>query len=388
MPYKSPNKQEAFEKVAKEMHVKAMYSLTVKPKMKVSTRPQKYNGVSLTDLPVEIVKDIFFKKYLEVLKSELRGWIKEHAHKIELKMLCSNPNIAAMEIIKEANPDDLDWHELSKNPFAIKILSLPANYDRLEWEALSSNKEAVGLLEAELLKDPNDPNNNNINWGSLSGNEKASRMIMQRIAYERWLSETDNAAYKALRINKKIDWGKLYANESHEILNFLLSQPNPEISWYYLSGNTNPIAIQIIENELKRDPNSPNIYWRVLSGNPAAMKILEAELNSTPDSTKIHWNMLSWNTNKRAIRLIEKKMEKMRADNEEIPKDHEYGKNQISWYNLSFNPAAIKLLQKYKEYIMWGALSANPAIFHLDLWNTRRSSSKSSSSPRPAKSKT
>ena len=368
MQYTSPNKQKELENIAREKHAKAMFSLTLKPRMKLSTKARAFNNLTLADLPVEIVKDIFFK-YERLLKAELRDWIKEHSHRIDLKWLCANTNINAMAIIKRANPDDLDWYELSKNPFAIEILSLPKNYHKLEWDALSCNKEAIKLLEAELLKNPS-----NINWGNLSGNEKASKMIRQRIYYENQLFIDDEDAYAALLYNEKIDWAKLSANPSTRAINLLLEYPD-KIEWDYLSSNTNPIAIGLLQAELERDPKSTKIDWEKLSGNFGAIELLKDELKRNPDSTNIYWKTLSGNVSSKAIRLIAKKIEK-----DGFPVGDIYGKNEISLYNLSGNPKAIKLLQKYQDKIEWGPFSANPAIFNLDLWNTKKSSSLSRSS--------
>ena len=356
------------------------------------------------------------KDYVKLLKHGLRDWVKVHFDKIDLKHLCANKSLEAMEIIKEASeaiPDNLDWYELSKNPFAIDILSLPENYERLKWETLSSNKEAIALLEAKLIGKPK-----KIDWGKLSINENGLAMILQRMAVE---DKLDTDAFEALRPNKKLDRTGLFANKSTDVLNFLkqpkktrdniikrkrvksgedlpagnsnpikvlknLMQPEKTrfgideswsyLYWYHLSGNSNPIAISLLEAELKRNPNSPNIDWEALSGNPGAVKLLKAELKRNPDSPKINWKTLSGNAGVGIMEIIRDKIKK----DERIPDDNVHGQNQLDWFNLSSNPKAIFLLRDNQDKIVWDAFSTNPAIFSLDVFGSKEKSSRLPSS--------
>lgn len=351
------------EKVA---HAKTMYSLTARSK-----NPKNPFAI----LPTEVTKRIFMKDYVKLLKHGLRDWVKVHFDKIDLKYLCANKSLEAMKII-EATPDNLDWHELSKNPYAIDILSLPENYERLEWETLSSNKEAIALLEAELIGKPE----NKIDWGKLSINENGLAMILKRMAVEKQLGEDDLDAFEALRHNKKLDRAGLFANKSTDVLNYLMKQKNP-VSWYHLSGNSNPIAISLLEAELKRNPNSPKINWRQLSGNPGAVKLLKAELKRNPDSLKIHWDTLSGNAGVGIMEIIREKIRKGG-----LPDDNVYSKDSLSWFNLSSNPKAIFLLRDNQDKIKWDAFSTNPAIFSLGVYGSKEQSSRlPSSSPRKSK---
>lgn len=359
------SEQKRLQHEKKIASAKLLYSLTAR-----STNPK--NPFSI--LPKVIAKKIFLEDYVNLLKHGLRVWVKEHIDKIDLQHLCSNKSLEAMKIIKEAcksNPDDLDWYELSKNPFAIDILSLPENYERLEWGALSSNKEAIALLEAEKGKPKN-----KIDWGKLSINEKGYDMILQRIAVEEDKLDTD--AFNNLRHNKKLDRTGLFANISTDVLNYLMSKEN-HVSWYHLSGNSNPIAISLLEAELKNNPNSPNIDWDALSGNPGAVKLLKAELKRNPDSPEINWKTLSGNAGVGIMEIIRDKIKKDGG----IPDDNVYGQNQLDWYNLSSNPKAIFLLRDNPDKIVWKAFSTNSAIFSLGVYGSKEKSSRlPTSSPR------
>ena len=360
--------QTELQKEEKKANAKQLYSLTVKPGIKQT----QANNNLFAILPDAVTERIFMKDYVELLKHDLRDWVKEHADKIDLKHLCSNPHNNAMKIIENKNPDLLDWHELSKNPFAIDILSMEENYERIEWGALSSNKDAIDLLNARLLKFPSKPK---IDWGNISVNENGYDMILQRIFVEKGLD------LDRLRPHQKLDRARLFANKSTDVLNYLMNPKyKEEKSWYHLSGNSNPIAIKLLEDELRRDPNSSNINWRQLSGNPGAVKLLKAELKREPNSTKIHWNTLSGNAGVGIMEIIRWKIQK-----DGLPENDEYGKNQLTWHNLSSNPKAIFLLRDNVDKIKWGAFSTNPAIFSLNAYNSKQQSSRllSSSSPLP-----
>ena len=353
--------QRELQEKKKKASAKLLYSLTARSK-----NPKNIFAI----LPTEVTKNIFMKYYVELLQYGLRGWVKVHFDKIDLKHLCANKSLEAMEIIKEASeaiPDNLDWYELSKNPFAIDILSLPENYERLKWETLSSNKEAIALLAAKLIGKPK-----KIDWGKLSINENGLAMILQRMADEDELGEDD---LEALRPNKKLDRAGLFANKSTDVLEYLMKQENP-VSWYHLSGNSNPIAISLLEAELKRNPNSPNIDWEALSGNPGAVKLLKAELKRNPDSPKINWKTLSGNAGVGIMEIIRDKIKKDGGN----PDDNVHGQNQLDWFNLSSNPKAIFLLRDNQDKIEWDAFSTNPAIFSLDVFGSKEKSSRLPSS--------
>ena len=159
--------------------------------------------------------------------------------------------------------------------------------------------------------------------------------------------------------------------QNKNALYFLMAN-NIEINYYSLSGNTNPIAIQLLKEEIKVNPDV-RIDWGALSKNPKAMKILKANRG------KIVWGFLSFNTNPEAMKLIEDeiKVNPMHINFEglaanETPEamklieDNLLIENTIYtinwnrfWQILSRNSKAIKILKANREKIDWCELSGN-----------------------------
>ncbi len=76
----------------------------------------------------------------------------------------------------------------------------------------------------------------------------------------------------------------------------LLQNPD-KICWSFLSANTHPKAIKLLENNLDK------INWSCLCMNPSAINIIEAN----PD--KIKWEQLCVNEN--ALHILEKNKDKI-----------------------------------------------------------------------------
>jgi hypothetical protein len=159
---------------------------------------------------------------------------------------------------------------------------------------------------------------------------------------------------------------------------YFLMENNIEINYYSLSGNTNPIAIQLLKEELKVNPDT-RIDWGALSKNPKAMKILKANRD------KIVWAYLCFNTNPEAMKLIEEEIKinpehinfENLATNEtqeamKLIEDNLFIKNTVYntksiysrdwyrfWQKLSKNPKAVKILKANREKIDWCELSGN-----------------------------
>lgn len=158
-------------------------------------------------------------------------------------------NSSAVDIIKNLDPDKIDFSELSRNRNAIGILN--KNIDKIDWDVISANPMAIGILNENLDK---------INWEMASDN--------YNIMYINTL--WDNL--------DKLDWEILSANPGAiEILLYNFHK----ISWPNLCEN--PEAIWILED------NKEYIDWDILSTNPYASRILE----QFPD--KINWFYLSAN---------------------------------------------------------------------------------------------
>jgi hypothetical protein len=105
-------------------------------------------------------------------------------------------------------------------------------------------------------------------------------------------------------VHKLLEYSKFLFQNKNAL--YFLMENNIEIDYYSLSGNTNPIAIQLLKEEIKVNPNA-RINWLELSRNPKAMKILKANRD------KIVWAYLCFNTNPEAMKLIEEEIKNYRV---------------------------------------------------------------------------
>jgi len=159
---------------------------------------------------------------------------------------------------------------------------------------------------------------------------------------------------------------------------YFLIENNIEIDYNSLSGNTNPVAIKLLKEELRINPDV-RIKWLELSRNPKAIKILKTNRD------KIVWAYLCSNTNPKAMKLLEEEIKvnpehinfENLAENEtpeamKIIEDNLFSKNTVYntnsiytrewyrfWLKLSRNPKAIKILKANREKIDWCELSGN-----------------------------
>jgi len=62
-----------------------------------------------------------------------------------------------------------------------------------------------------------------------------------------------------------------------------------ELSWFHLSKNTAPEAIDMLEAYPEK------INWSILSENKSAIHLIVAELETNPNTNKIDWDWLSVN---------------------------------------------------------------------------------------------
>ena len=182
--------------------------------------------------------------------------------------------------------------------------------------------------------------------------------------------------YKSLLKYKLVDWVKDWMDKDYEnykihgrdtnyfdnlsanrnAIDFLtLPETINKINYYFLSDNTNPKALLLIEKKIieeqklsrtEVDKLSNRINWYSLSCNPIAVELLEKYEN------KIDWSGLVNNPNPDALRLIKKEL-KRDVDSE-----------NIDWEELSANPMVFQLLKEnpdYIDYIDYSGLSMNPS---------------------------
>ena len=144
------------------------------------------------------------------------------------------------------------------------------------------------------------------------------------------------------------------------------------INYFWLSYNSNPIAMGLLAEEMKVNP-AVHLDWAALSRNPEAIKILKANRD------KIRWGILSLNTNPKAMKLLEEEIKvnpahinfESLAENEtpeamKIIEDNLLIENSIYttnwnrfWEILSRNTKAIKILRANRKKIDWCSLCGN-----------------------------
>ena len=189
--------------------------------------------------------------------------IEKNLDKIDWYSLSENSS--AIKLL-ENNIDKIDWYQIALNPNAISIIE--KNLDKIDWSILSKNENAINLLKS---------NPHNIDWRSFSQNENAINLLMENPINIDWeyLSLNSNAL---LLINDKINEEQLLNNEQFQLLN-----KKNKIDYFYLTLNTNPRIIEILE----KYPDKIN--WEMLSQNPAGINLLEK------NKDKINYELLSLN---------------------------------------------------------------------------------------------
>lgn len=285
--------------------------ITIKEKKIAKKLPIK---ILLSDLPDESLK-LITEKFKTLLEYKLRDWLP--SNKLSKDFVSANPN--AIDFFSlEQNRTLISWYVLSENPNAIDFLSLPENKNFIKYNYLSCNKssnpELIELLKAELKANPNPNIRRQKNWEELSKNPYAIEILTspENYDYIKWKSLSSNtspAAIKFLLEDKNIDfikWLEFSRNPCNSAIQFL--KDNPEyIDWEGLSANTNSKAISLIkekiikENQLYRlSPteyaNLQNkVYWRALSANPKAIDLIIAKIKDGIRLDDIDWDALSQN---------------------------------------------------------------------------------------------
>lgn len=375
----------------------------------VFERPlQRTHKTGILQLPKEVIK-ILLEQFKEKLLFNFRDWIKPLLKLEEIdiiKNLCANTNVIAIEILKDickTNPsviELLDWKELSKNPIAIEILKLEENRKHIEWYELAGNSAAYDLLLEEKETNPV-----NFHWGNFSANSKGYSLIADKALKE---APMDVDEYEQLLDPQKLDWAKVSSNRSSKVLNYLKEKHLGKINYGRLSGNPNPIAIEMLRVKIKeekrltrRELNARNykdkIDWFLLSGNYAAINLLKENRD------KIRYDYLG--ANEKAISLIRERIiiEKKLRENAEnarqkkvenlikkgkTPTDADalvprtkhflYGNNILNWVLINTNRKAINILKENQDKIHLDYLLKNPSIFESDRGNKQLFNSKTS----------
>jgi hypothetical protein len=379
--YKASSNTSNSSKNTKSPGLQSSKSITKRVIRQHSTTPglKKIFSSLFDHLQDKIIDNVLPNKYL------LRHWIP--LDKIIIRHLCKNPN--AISFLKDitdlpieeynALPEDkkIDWTMLSLNPNAMYLI-----YKKLIEENKLTEYEYNNLRDEERINWPNlcsNPNAIKILKLKIEEEKKLGQTAILQLDWKRridWtrLSENRNAGPLLKENEEKIEWYYLLRNKNLDIdlLKKLLSKiqagekfDNHHISWYSMSSIPNSKVINLLYSIFpdKIDykalsmnkcsasinlllANKKHINWPNLCSNthPEAIKLLSNNL------TLINWEILAINTNIEAIKLIDnmiaKKPRIVRLDN--------------FCENLSKNPKAIKLLEKYPETVKIIQLCQNP----------------------------
>ena len=399
--------------------------ITIKEKKIAKRLPIK---ILLSDLPDESLK-LITEKFKTLLKYKLRDWLP--SNKLSNDFVSANPNAIDFFSLPH-NRRLIAWHILSENPNAVDFLSLPENKEHIFYHYLSCNKSSnpklIKLLQ-DYIKTNADPH---INWEELSKNPYAIEILTspENYDYIDWKSLSCNPSPKAIEFLlldkniKFVKWFEFSSNHCNAAVQFLKDNPQ-HIDWSGLSANTNSKAIPLINKKIKEENQlyelSPTeyaklqnkVYWRALSANPKAIPLIITKIKEGIRLDDIDWDALSKNpaiffTFKRNIEAKSRIIARILLNNsvstktkitdlpgdlhKKIVKDlKNVSKNilrdgipidKLNWNYLSSNPNAIDLLRErmyfeknlsedeYKKLpyqINWAALCTNSDPEAIDL---------------------
>jgi len=274
-------------------------------------------AITFLDLPEKALK-IIKEKYETLLKYKLRSWFP--SNKLSNDFVSANPNAIDFFSLQH-NRRFIAWHILSENPNAIDFLSLPANKSFISYHYLSRNKSSnpklIELLKTELRRKHGSWSpeiRKEINWEELSKNPYAIEILTspENYTYINWKSLSSNTSSAAIEFLlsdeniKFVKWLEFSRNPCDDAIQFLIDNPH-HIDWEGLSANTNSKAIPLLKKKIKEENQlyelSPTkyanlenkVYWRALSANPNAIPFIIKKIKDDIRLEDIDWNALSEN---------------------------------------------------------------------------------------------
>jgi hypothetical protein len=281
---------------------------TIKEKKIAKALPIK---ILLTHLPSDSIKMIT-DYYQTILKYKLIEWFP--INKLQKDFVSANPNAIEFLSLPE-NKEFINWHVLSSNPNAIDFLSLPENKEFINYNYLSCNKSSNPKL-IELLKEyiKKTTRWGKINWEELSKNPYAVELftLPENRYYINWKGLSSNPSPKAIKFLtldeniEMIKWFEFSSNPCDAAIKFLIDNPH-YIDWSGLSANSNikviPLITKRINEEKIIEETSPKeyanlknkVYWRALSANPNAIDLIITKIKEGIRLNEIDWWALSKN---------------------------------------------------------------------------------------------
>ena len=285
--------------------------ITIKEKKISKKLPIK---MLLSDLPIDSIKSIT-SKFKTLLKYDLRSWFP--SNKLSNDFVSANLNSIDFFSLPQ-NRRLIVWHILSENPNAVDFLSLPENKKFIFYQYLSCNKSSnpklIELLKDYIIANPSIGSKRQLNWEELSKNPYAIEILTspENYDYIDWKSLSSNPSPEAIEfllLDKNIDfikWFEFSRNPCDAAIQFLKDNPD-YIDWGGLSANTNPKAIPLIKKKIKEENQlyelSPTEYakledkirWRALSANPKAIPLIITKIKEGIRLDDIDWDALSKN---------------------------------------------------------------------------------------------
>ena len=244
-----------------------------------------------------------------------------YKHPIVKALIESNSRINPIYLNPHANliefsrHNEVDPYWLSRHPSnkAVKMMIAKPKLVRLQGLVMNTNPNIGHLLEKVIWRSQNPT----YHW--------------------KWMSHSHNPSILAF-IEKhpdeieEMNWSYLSGNECEEAIR-ILEKNQDKIDWYNLSGNS--FAIEMLKK------NKDKIVWDCFcnNSNPKAIEMIEQMLIEDP--SKINFKTLSRNPN--AIHIISQHLDK------------------VSSYGLSLNPNAMDILMQHPELIDIDAIIYNPS---------------------------
>jgi hypothetical protein len=207
----------------------------------------------ILQLPKEVIKKILFEHFKDKLLFYFREWLQPiiQLNEDNIIYLCENTNVIAIEILKSICEKG-----------GKQIIEL------LDWKELSKNPIAIEILQKpeyrehidweelagnsaalNLLLDEKERNPKNFHWGNFSANSKGFLLITDKILEEA-ATTPNSSSSSSISSAEKLDWGKVSSNRSTKVIEYLKKFYPDKINYGRLSGNTNPLAIKMLKDRI------------------------------------------------------------------------------------------------------------------------------------------
>jgi hypothetical protein len=303
--------------------------------------------------------------------------LKKYPDKIHWPCLCQNKSPEAIALLEE-NIDKICWRRLADNPSAIPILEKHLDMLFLDdvsfrYLCINPNPDVIPLIEKILVQAPE-----KIDWEYLARNPNAMPIIKKNLDK---IFGNDRVFHNFLSDNTHPEAISIIEQNMEKV---------DELSWHFLSQNLS--ALPILEKNLDK-----YIPWHTLIQYPNALHLIEKNLDKINplylltyphtihlveriEESRFHnLHELSWRNifdrmpaynsqiQKKIIAFLEKYIDKLDFRNlsreaSAIP-ILEKNLDKVHWYYLCLNPEAIHILEKNQDKIDWNSFSYNSEIF-------------------------